>query len=253
MTEKELIGKIRKLRQIKPNKDWVVLTKTQILGQESPQTGVLANFFGFLLKPAYASLVIIFVLFGLFGSAQNSLPGDTLYIVKEFAEKSQAMFLSASERPQFNLNLAQKRVEELAKVAEENRVKNLAPAIDEVKKSIANASKELSGDPVAIKKAVDEIEEKVEKINALGVVVETEELEQLKQNADKLFVEYLISDLKTRTLTEKQTAILNQMEELVKEEKYSEAIILYHSEFNKPAEENKELEETENEILEKEI
>ena len=34
MTDKQLIGKLRKLRQIKPRKDWVILTKSQILGQE---------------------------------------------------------------------------------------------------------------------------------------------------------------------------------------------------------------------------
>ena len=34
ITEKQLIGKIQEFRQIKPRKDWVILTKSQILGQE---------------------------------------------------------------------------------------------------------------------------------------------------------------------------------------------------------------------------
>ena len=34
LTEKQLIGKVRKLRQIRPRKDWVFLTKKGILGEE---------------------------------------------------------------------------------------------------------------------------------------------------------------------------------------------------------------------------
>jgi len=40
MTEKELIGKIRGLRQIRPNRDWVSLTKSQILGEEKKYTSL---------------------------------------------------------------------------------------------------------------------------------------------------------------------------------------------------------------------
>ena len=48
MEEKELIAKIRELRQIRPNKDWVVLAKSQILGQEFNQHRVLIKgFLGF--------------------------------------------------------------------------------------------------------------------------------------------------------------------------------------------------------------
>ncbi|TSC53743.1 MAG: hypothetical protein LiPW31_313 [Microgenomates group bacterium LiPW_31] len=41
MNEKELISKIQELRQIKPRKDWVVLTKTQILGEQREQFSLM--------------------------------------------------------------------------------------------------------------------------------------------------------------------------------------------------------------------
>jgi len=60
--EKDLVGKIRLLRQIKPRKDWVVLTKNQILGEEPTYrdrvSAILEVFpriiFGY--KPAFAGL-----------------------------------------------------------------------------------------------------------------------------------------------------------------------------------------------------
>jgi hypothetical protein len=76
MSEKELIGKLRELRQIKPNRDWVVLTKSQILGSEVNQHRVLINFF----RLAYAGLFLVLILVGLFGISQRALPGEPLYL-----------------------------------------------------------------------------------------------------------------------------------------------------------------------------
>ena len=52
MTEKELIFKIRELRQIKPREDWVSLTKSQILGQE-PVAEIRFLHFPFLHFPLF--------------------------------------------------------------------------------------------------------------------------------------------------------------------------------------------------------
>jgi hypothetical protein len=59
LTEKQLIGKIRELRQIQPRKDWVSLTKKEILGEEP---GLI--FFPYF-KPALAGLITVFFLFSL--------------------------------------------------------------------------------------------------------------------------------------------------------------------------------------------
>jgi len=61
MTEKELIGKIEQLRQIKPRKDWVLSNKVSLLGKD---TGFV--FFPYF-KPALAGLVCVFAFVGLFG------------------------------------------------------------------------------------------------------------------------------------------------------------------------------------------
>jgi len=240
MEEKELIGKLRELRQIRPSKDWVVLTKNQIFGQEAKiSVGYYLNY----LRVAYAGLVVVFVLFGLFSFSQRSLPGELLYPIKKISEKVQAVFVSETDKPQASLKLANKRLEELTKIVETNQVQKLAPAINEFQASVSEATKSLSKidaistDAVVVKKIVDQvkdIEKKAKEVESQGVVFEDEELAELKEVSNKLelgllirILENMISDLENRTLTEKQEEILLQMKELVEEEKYSEALELY--------------------------
>ena len=245
MTEKELIAKLQKLRQIKPNRNWVILTKHQILGEKINPLEVLVNWFGvFFAKPVYLGLIVILVgLFGTFNFAQKSLPGDYLYQLKKITEKAQAVFVSEEEKPQVSLELANKRLEELTEIAQTNQVKKLAPAIKEVQVSLSEAAKNLarieatSSDPAVVKKFVDQaksLEKKAKKVSSLGVVIEGEELNELAEASNKLELELLVSvlknmitDLENRTLTEKQQEVLVQMKELVEEGKYSQALELY--------------------------
>jgi ATP-dependent Lon protease len=222
MTEKELIGKIRELRQIKPNKDWVSLTKSQILGEEVNQHRVLVNLF----RPAYAGLIVVFVLFGLFGFSQNSLPGDLLYPIKKITEKSQAVFVSEKELPKYNLEIANKRLDELTEIAQTNQVKKLAPAISEFQANISEAAKSLvkvKGQDVekivAQTKKLEENKKKVEEV--LATKIETEELD----NALAQLVESQIKDLEERTLTEEQMKIFAEAKEDFEAGNYSDALI----------------------------
>lgn len=230
-----LISKLRELRQIKPNRDWVVLTKSQILGDYEPQTPnnlweILSRIL-FQPKPVLVGVLTIFILFGLFGFAQNSLPGDILYPIKKIVEKSQAVFVSEEERPAFQLELANKRLEELNKIAQTNQVQKLAPAIKEVKTSLSEATKNLVKSEKVDKEAVDKVvslKENLEKVErTLATKIGDEEDEENIEKWMKEQTENLIEDLENRTLTEKQEKILAQMKELVEEGKYSEALELY--------------------------
>ena len=228
VTENQLIAKIRKLSQIKPRKDWVVLTKSQILGAVDVKH---QPFYFPFFKPAFAGLVVVFILFGAFGynSVKNSLPGDPLYIIRKVAHLGQAILTSETDKPAYQLKLANDRLEDLTKVS----AKNLAPTINEYQANISQAVKELSkvdaatSSPTVIKKIVQEakkIEENKQKVESLGVVIDgTEELDDaLGKIAGDLIV-----DLENRTLTEEKENILNKMRELFEQEKYSEALELY--------------------------
>lgn len=149
MNEKELIGKIEILRQIRPRKNWVVLTKKRILEEEKTLPGLFLDslrvFQGlfFQYKLALASLIFVLVLAGTFAFAQKSLPGEPLFIVKKITEKTQALLVAKDEQPQAQLELVNKRLEELTKIAEKNEVRKLAPAINEFQASVSEAAQKL--------------------------------------------------------------------------------------------------------------
>jgi len=233
MTQNELIGKIRELRQIKPRKDWVLLTKSQILGQEETPKFELFPFF----KPAYAGLFFLLLLAGLIEFSQGALPGDPLYSLKRITEKAQAVFVSKEEQPKLQLELTSKRLEELNKVADANRVKRLAPALNEFQKTKIVAKKEIldsiknKSEKEAIK-VVKEVAPELNKINEkqnkvyldLGI---GESREESDQTTEKAVVEILINDAKNSTLTEEQKTDLVKVEEYYKSGDFQEAFQLF--------------------------
>lgn len=94
LTDKELINQVRKLSQIKPEKDWVFLTKKQILGEAKHNFG----FFPFL-KPALASFAVILVLMAVLGFAKSALPGEPLYAIRKAAHWGRTLLASGEEKP----------------------------------------------------------------------------------------------------------------------------------------------------------
>lgn len=227
MTEKDLIAKLKDLRDIHPQKEWVSLTKTQILGSES--TG-FSFFPSFNLKPALAGFIAVFAFLGFFGytAVENSLPGDILFAVKKAAHQGEAIFLSQSNKPAYQLRVANDRLNDLVKAPS----KNLAPAINEFQASITEAAKGLANidatsSPMAIREIVEQtkkLEENKQRVEALGVVLNgTQELD----DALARITGSLISDLESRTLNETQLGVLTEMQGLFGQGKYSEALELY--------------------------
>jgi len=198
VTEVDLIKKIKKLREIKPRKDWVLLTKTQILGQE-PKFELFPFF-----KPVYAGVFCLLILISLFEFSQGALPGEPLYLIKRIVEKGQAMLVSDEEKPTFNLELANKRLEELSKIAEKNEVRKLPPAINEFQTNVSEAARNLARvqkvdeEFVAQAKIFQDSKAKVEE--SLGTQLETKELE----DNYKIWAAKVIKDLENSSLTENQ-------------------------------------------------
>jgi len=218
MTEKEIIGKIQELRHIKPRKDWVLSNKTQLLGQD---TGfVFLPYF----KPALAGLVCVFVCLGLFGFAKDSVPGSFLYSIKKIGEKGQSFFVSDEEKADFALNLADKRLEELTRIAESNQSRNLPQAITEVQASISEAVKNLSvSDQKDLERVVKLVKDKQTIEQALATRIDSEDLD----NISMIYADILIKDLETRTLTEEKQEILDQMKVLFQANEFQQALELY--------------------------
>jgi len=231
MDEKTLIGKIEILRQIRPRKNWVVLTKKRILGEERTLPGLFSDslrvFQGlfFQYKLALASLILLFILGGTFAFAQKSLPGEPLFVIKKMTEKTRAVFVAENERPKVQLELANKRLEDLAKIAETNDVRKLAPAIDEFQANVSEAAKNLTKAKTVGKDIIlqtQELEKNKEKIEkTLATQIGTEELE----NVYKDLAEQQIKDLENSSLTESQEKILEEAKEYFEAGDYSNSLI----------------------------
>jgi len=219
------------LRQIRPRKNWVVLTKKRILGEERTLPGLFSDslrvFQGlfFQYRLALASLVLLFVLGGTFAFAQKSLPGEPLFVIKKMTEKTRAVFVAENERPKVQLELANKRLEDLAKIAETNDVRKLAPAIDEFQANVSEAAKNLTKAKTVGKDIIlqtQELEKNKEKIEkTLATQIGTEELE----NVYKDLAEQQIKDLENSSLTESQEKILEEAKEYFEAGDYSNSLI----------------------------
>ena len=223
MTEAELIKKIKTLKEIKPRNDWVLLTKSQILGDvEVRPQHFLFPFF----KPAYAGVFVVLFLIGLFEFSQSALPGEPLYFIKRASEQTVASFTPQEQKSKVNLESANKRLEELNQIAQNpNEVKKLAPTMSEFQANVSEAVKNLVNVKrvdeglVAQTKKLEENKEKVEKV--LATKIETEEYD----NALSKLVEREIQDLEERTLNEEQTATLQEAKADFEVGNYSEALI----------------------------
>lgn len=226
--ESDLIKKIQKLRSIKPRKNWVVLTKNQILGEElAPEISPKGlPFLGlFRYKYAFAGLAVILILGGTFAFAQKALPGDFLYTLKKVAEKTRLSFASEEERPNLQLEYANERLENLVKVVEANQVRKLAPIIEEYQANVSEAAKSLTKvkepDVKEIVQRTKKIEENKQELKALGIIVgETEEW----NNAVAQVVENQIKDLEKSSLSEKQEEILEEIKIDYENGNYSQAL-----------------------------
>ena len=229
MTEKQLISKIKKLRNIKPDQDWVVFTKDNIMGKEKKFSfSALVNDFYkgerfvFNHKPAFAFLTVLLIVIGLFGFSQNSVPGDSLFTLKKITEKGQGVL--EKDEVKRNLALVDKRLDDLAKIAEDNDVNKLAPAINEYQETVSNVADSLEDNPKNIQEIVGtikELEGKQEKIKSLGIEIgDNEKLD----NVLGQIVQNEINDLETKILSEEQEQELNQAKELFEQEEYSEAL-----------------------------
>ena len=272
MTEKELIQQLKTLKSIKPSKEWAILRKQKIIGIQpaeaknqslliarasqrftqatQPISDMLSNAF---FKPAFATIACFGLVFSIFGYAQSALPGDALYPAKKITEKLQFNLVAENEKPNAQVAITNKKIQELNQVVQANLGKNLAPAIQEVEQSAQETAKTLvkltesvkvinvpanTGevgqeqtayvltDTNKIKETlaqIQKIESIKQEVETHGVIVETPELDAAIADCYKTLVEMEIEAMETQILTEQQEALLLEIQELVAQEQYQQA------------------------------
>ena len=235
MTEKELIKKLKKLQEIKPSQDWVVLTKNQILSDNKDnkvKESFISQFISVFnvrpyLKPAFATALCFCLLFTVFSFAENALPGDLLYSVKKIGEKTKLSLTSEEGRTNAQLELTQRKLNELTIIAEENKGKNLASAVQEVEKAMKDTAETLKNTVLTadVREKVEAIEvqkEKVEEI--LAVKIDSQELDESMSDYYRILVEREIKEFESIELIPEQEELLKEIKELFEQGNYQEAL-----------------------------
>jgi len=247
MEETNLINKLKELQQIKPRKEWVILAKNQLFADAKPafaeSFGVAKkqNIFEILnilpsliyqRKLAYAFATLLFVVVGMFGFAQYTMPGDILFSVKKITEQSQTALVSPENQLQRTFDIATKRLDDLTQVVKNNRIENIAPAIREFQASISEAAKNLVAsisdkDSKTMKDValqIKKIEENKKELQTLGVDLGATDESQELNDALAPLIQREIEDLEGTSLTEEQQATLEEIKVLYAEGNYSEAL-----------------------------
>ena len=237
MEERQIVEKLTLLKNITPRQDWVLSVKSQVMSHMAVdnstksrilQGGFVFNILGELAsaaryfeKPAFAFAGLLLIVGGgvVLQVSAGSLPGDPLYSIKSAREQIELALSSSNERPFVQLELAQRRLDELKQVTEQNRTKDLAAAIKGYQKRVSQVSQAIPGlvgqNPgtalLAGKTILQLKKDKQELERALGTTFGEAENADLTE-ATRLVVESELKDLKTRTLNEPQMQLMMEAE-----------------------------------------
>ncbi|MCD6410518.1 hypothetical protein J7K92_01070 [bacterium] len=237
MNEKEIIAKLQLLREIKPEKEWVAVTKEKIIPQKRQSMWELFNYFGSKvfrpeLRPAFAMSVFLAVIMGiaLFGLIS--------------IDKTQAPVISINPNVNFNdpseyLALAEKKIQEIEKIAQDDGDGRIVGILQDTQKAIEKAARALPPKPEnpektkEIVRKVAEINKKAQEIKReLGVEIDssvlTSKTEEMIKNGIKDTTQELahiqIQMLENSSLTEKQQELFEEAKMLYNQGKYQEAL-----------------------------
>lgn len=144
MEEKELISKLQTLKQIRPNQNWVVLTKNQILGQSAPvkaaRPSYIPNIFDIIFqrKLAYAMAVLLIVLIGAYSLVN--------FISFQQVNNSKIALLAAEAELKNNFRIMGETSKSL-KEAIESEPQKIDQAVEEAKVAVKNTTELIKKEP----------------------------------------------------------------------------------------------------------
>ena len=213
MREKEILNLLKKLRKIRPEKNWAFLKKREILGEN-------CEVFPFF-KPIYALMALGIIFAGVLEASQRALPGEPLYFLKKQTERAMAFFLPKEEKPKVILEVAKKRVEELSQITQKNEIKKLPVAMKEAQASVSEAAKIL----LQTKVGKEEVKKALATLQTGKKVEEVLQTEILPQDFEILVLKKAIEDLEKSSLTKEDEEMLKSAKEALKQGNIEEAFL----------------------------
>lgn len=230
MTEKQLISKLQVLKQIKPRKDWVLLTKNEILKKEvitsqpaqANFTGFFSNVFKFAdnNKMAYSFAALLFVFAGAFGFTQYVLPPDALLSVEKMTEQSQAALTGETDiKTAFEIIKQKSQDLALVKTQKDGNVSSATKELNDVTKNLTDA---IAKDPSLAK----EVAMGITNDQTLAAVFSVDDLKESSDILYKAIDEQMIEDWQKgrQRLTIEQQEKLEEILALYNDKKYAAAM-----------------------------
>ena len=148
--EKDLIKKIKGLKQIEPSSEWMNSTRHNLMTQikiDANADVIEVSFFQWIRQPqsfALASCLLLMLLCGpwlAIKASEASLPGDLLYSVKKATEGVQITVTSEDSKSQLSVEFASRRLEELSKMSENLQGNDeINKVVSEIKNNLEEAS-----------------------------------------------------------------------------------------------------------------
>ena len=208
MQDYQVINKIKKLESIKPDKDWVISTKQQIIGFELDHSKVstLDWFFIAFKKPVlvFSALLIVVVVAGgfLFSGSQGTEP--------EVAVNDNGM-LASLQNLEAKLGEISLSLDNLEKATDQSQALVMAGII----KSTASG----------IEQGVSQIDANEYEKQVLAVLTASQEVIEAAETKQREMIEFLINDLKERTLSQDNQERLEKLEQDYNNGEYDQAMI----------------------------
>lgn len=224
MTEKELISKLKELKQIKPKESWVFSLKTNIFEsnpvhsngfKKAEYAQITPNIISLVYgkrKLAYSFAVLLFIFTGLY-SFMNFYSLQQAKIANENLLMVQAELTS-------NVKIFKEKSVNLAEVVKMDQMEKIDLAIEEAKIATENLTDSIKKEPSLAKTIASEISNNKTYLNVAG----SEYLQETSNDLYKTIDEQLINDLKKATLTYDQQKSLEEIVYLYDKKEYADAL-----------------------------
>lgn len=217
----QLISKLKELKNISPSKEWVVLSKIQILDSKPVAQPVSRPSYIDVLpamvarlfqnkRYAYAFAALAILAIASVGAFQfGFLDGNGTQMVSP----------AALAEAQTNVEMFKAKSKELATIAK-NNPKNASVAINDVKTVARELTQKIQKDPGLAKEVALEINNNKTYLD----ISSDSELKEASNELYKEIVEQMVSDLEKSSLTESQEQALQIAKELYEKKRYADAL-----------------------------
>lgn len=157
MQEKELIKQIKQLKNIQPDKKWVVFCREELkreIGASQQSWALvlnLARLFQPFYRPAFAVIagLLVFVVGGsaVVVASKNSLPGDKLYPIKITIEKAEIKLMAdETAKAQKQAEIAGRRAQELSAIISQSsngKAEKVRKAVEQIDRQLTRTQSSL--------------------------------------------------------------------------------------------------------------